>query len=304
MSVSPFPTPGGLPIAMRTAPDGRIAAACPACGTGGLWQPDSQDIRCDTCGARTSYRHCKRCKGVVIFPPKVTESPKWKHVPCGKTAFADRWPAATVREDIVSSDLVTLWSRLGLVPFEVLSDQKRRHISGSVVEAQGLTGVVSGGATIFFERGVVALCIGTISNVTLLPYEAITGLSFGGRGAVVTRSGGGIIGGGFGLKGAVEGMAMASVANAMLTKTTTSREAIVQLTWQEGHVVLRNTQYLPATLARPLDQVLERLRDSARAADTHDLVAKLAQLGELHATGVLSDEEFVAAKARLLNSSN
>jgi Short C-terminal domain len=35
-------------------------------------------------------------------------------------------------------------------------------------------------------------------------------------------------------------------------------------------------------------------------APADDPMAKLAQLGELHASGVLTDEEFAAAKAKLL----
>ena len=38
----------------------------------------------------------------------------------------------------------------------------------------------------------------------------------------------------------------------------------------------------------------------AQEAPADDSVAKLKELGELHASGVLSDEEFAAAKAKLL----
>lgn len=38
----------------------------------------------------------------------------------------------------------------------------------------------------------------------------------------------------------------------------------------------------------------------AAAPAGDDLIAKLNQLGQLHASGVLSDEEFAAAKAKLL----
>jgi hypothetical protein len=38
----------------------------------------------------------------------------------------------------------------------------------------------------------------------------------------------------------------------------------------------------------------------AASAGGDDVIAKLTQLGDLHASGVLSDEEFAAAKAKLL----
>lgn len=40
---------------------------------------------------------------------------------------------------------------------------------------------------------------------------------------------------------------------------------------------------------------------ASAAAPQSDLVAKLTQLGELHAAGILSDEEFAAAKAKALS---
>jgi hypothetical protein len=39
---------------------------------------------------------------------------------------------------------------------------------------------------------------------------------------------------------------------------------------------------------------------AAAPAGGDDLIAKLNQLGQLHASGVLSDDEFAAAKAKLL----
>ncbi|MDW4574112.1 SHOCT domain-containing protein [Microbacterium sp. M3] len=39
----------------------------------------------------------------------------------------------------------------------------------------------------------------------------------------------------------------------------------------------------------------------APAGGGDDLMAKLSQLGQLHAQGILSDEEFTAAKAKLLS---
>jgi hypothetical protein len=39
---------------------------------------------------------------------------------------------------------------------------------------------------------------------------------------------------------------------------------------------------------------------AAAPAGGDDMIAKLNQLGQLHASGVLSDDEFAAAKAKLL----
>ena len=45
---------------------------------------------------------------------------------------------------------------------------------------------------------------------------------------------------------------------------------------------------------------MEAAQQQAPAAPADDLMTKLQQLADLHAAGVLSDEEFAAAKAKLL----
>ncbi len=47
--------------------------------------------------------------------------------------------------------------------------------------------------------------------------------------------------------------------------------------------------------------LLDRFGGKSGAADTKDVSAELEKLAQLHKKGVLNDEEFAAAKARLLN---
>jgi hypothetical protein len=76
--------------------------------------------------------------------------------------------------------------------------------------------------------------------------------------------------------------------------------------------------YMPYALPRnqteqaEYHRELEQAYDSTRrvapsdqsAPDSSDLAAKLRELGELHTAGTLSDEEFAAAKAKLLGPVN
>ncbi|QNG18570.1 SHOCT domain-containing protein [Rhodococcus triatomae] len=57
-------------------------------------------------------------------------------------------------------------------------------------------------------------------------------------------------------------------------------------------------QYEAPPAAPPLPPLPPEPSGAAQSED--DLVAKLGRLGDLHRSGVLSDEEFAAAKAKLL----
>lgn len=55
-----------------------------------------------------------------------------------------------------------------------------------------------------------------------------------------------------------------------------------------------------AYYAQQASQVQQQAAPPATAPTGEDLTSKLAQLADLHASGVLSDAEFAAAKAKLL----
>ncbi len=82
-------------------------------------------------------------------------------------------------------------------------------------------------------------------------------LSVTGPGTVV--SGGGFIGGGFGVEGALEGMAIAGVLNALTTKKST--QTFMTLTTNFGELHLHYGQMEPAALRIVLCNVFARLRN-------------------------------------------
>lgn len=57
-----------------------------------------------------------------------------------------------------------------------------------------------------------------------------------------------------------------------------------------------------AEQANPEDTYQEEAYDAPPAAPQSDLIAELERLGELHTSGVLTDDEFAAAKQKLLES--
>ncbi len=68
---------------------------------------------------------------------------------------------------------------------------------------------------------------GSYEVVQTVQYESVDFVQISGSGATTITTDAGLIGGGFGVKGAVEGILAASVINALTRRTTTTIEAIV-----------------------------------------------------------------------------
>ena len=75
-------------------------------------------------------------------------------------------------------------------------DPGRVRIDGSIVAVTGLSGLVTSRCTAMFDPESVTVMVGNASNQVRLHYSDITSLQVGGRGDVVTTSGGGWTGGG------------------------------------------------------------------------------------------------------------
>jgi hypothetical protein len=212
---------------------------------------------------------------------------------------------------------------LGLSPAQDESDPNRRYVSGNIVEVSGVSGVAAGFGEILFARTAVAVMLGTIANPFVVDYDDTLSLQIAGRGELRHSSGGGWIGGGFGLKGAAKGVLTAGVLNALTTSKSTTIETIVKFEWNSGHVVLlHNTFFLPNQLAAILGPAVARIEDpsadeqaslfppdaeqDSSAEDPLDkhpgVTDELKDLARLHRSGELTDDEFAAAKARLLGT--
>lgn len=89
-----------------------------------------------------------------------------------------------------------------------------------------------------------------------MTYASIVNLVVDGPGTVTT--GGGFVGGGFGVKGAVEGMLMATVLNKLTTQTTVT--SFIEIQDSKTHVVLSSDREAPDALALRLRPVFARIR--------------------------------------------
>jgi hypothetical protein len=147
----------------------------------------------------------------------------------------------------------------------------------------------------------IAVELGGLGLAKEIPYGDITTLTVDG-GALTT--GPRFVGGGFGVKGAAEGIFFASILNAAFQRTRMT--TLLRLTSGEGEVWLHHGSLTSEVLRLKLSPLWVRYEAAQRGGHSdrdkppNDPVQLLARLGELRDAGVLTDEEFLAKKTDLL----
>lgn len=141
-----------------------------------------------------------------------------------------------------------------------------------------------------------------------VPYGQVEDVEIGGPGLV--KTGGGFTGGGFGARGAIEGMAVAAVLNALTTRTSIT--TIVRIQGTGCELFLLHTRLTPEQLRITMSHPLGAIR-SARAAKvaggirpqapavSRSPVEELAKLADMLEKGLLTREEFDLMKRELLS---
>jgi hypothetical protein len=140
-----------------------------------------------------------------------------------------------------------------------------------------------------------------------VPYSQVEDVEIGGPGLV--KTGGRFVGGGFGVTGAVEGMAIAAVLNSLTTRT--SVKTIVRIQGTSCELFLLHARLTPEQLRIAMSPPLGAIR-SARATQTaggtqHEApaaapspVQELTKLADMLEKGLLTREEFDLMKAKLI----
>jgi len=177
-----------------------------------------------------------------------------------------------------------------------------------------------GGAYMPLQAGAVVDLVFRETALEILAHPAtvrsalLGSLVFNDRSAIeisgpgqVTK-GGGFAGGGFGLVGAVEGIAIAGLLNAITTRTSIVTVLMVADDAHEAFFV--NATMVPEDLRRLLSPVFVRLRQyqprpepspaQTVSSSNNDIVSKLERLSELRNSGILTEQEFNSAKVALL----
>jgi len=133
-----------------------------------------------------------------------------------------------------------------------------------------------------------------------LPWDQVDELEVSGPGTVTT--GGGWMGGGFGLEGAIQGIIIAEVLNAVTTKQDTV--TLLYLSGQGGGVALHTPDYEPETLrirlAAGFGQMAQARNKPAAAVATDDPLVRLERLADARKKGLLSNEEYKRVRAKII----
>jgi len=132
--------------------------------------------------------------------------------------------------------------------------------------------------------------------VAVVPYSHIEDVEIGGPGLV--KTGGGFIGGGLGVNGAIEGMALASVLNGLTTRTSIKTVLRIQGTGCE--LFFLSTTITPEQLRIAMSRPLGAIRSARAATAPPSLAGELSKLAGMLEKGLLTREEFDLMKGRLI----
>jgi len=142
---------------------------------------------------------------------------------------------------------------------------------------------------------------GFIVGPNFFPWSDLMDVSISGRGDFQT--GGGWWGGGFGIKGALEGAAFASILNAATTKNHT--ETYLRFVFNNSELNFYTSAFTP----QEADIKLSFLRGLISQKSGHsnpsngiDIASQLQVFANLFKEGMLSKEEYESQKAKLLGS--
>lgn len=136
-----------------------------------------------------------------------------------------------------------------------------------------------------------------------VPYNTILALQVSGS---TVRTNLGVLGGGFGVIGAAEGMLAAAVINTLTTRTR--QYAVLRVTTRSLEYVFSSDARDGSALALRLTPVQVEIRQAQPADQAgtapppseSGVADELRKLARLRDEGILTDEEFAGAKAKLL----
>lgn len=149
------------------------------------------------------------------------------------------------------------------------------------------------GDTVDLRFGRDALVIETADSTSAdIPYLEIVDIVINGPGSITT--GGGFIGGGFGVEGALEGMAVGLILNRLTSRTKI--HTFIALVTHLGELHLHYGNMEPSALRIALSEVFTALR----RLDPTWLHTRLKRLEAHHIQKLLSDGDFERLKQRLL----
>ena len=198
----------------------------------------------------------------------------------------------------------------GIEKATLTGDEGWRLLSGSILAISGLAGLAKGSVDLLFFDEYLRILIQGHNRFLAVPFSDLTGLQFAGRGRHSASSKFQVVGGGFGLEGAAKGIGEALVFNSVIQALTSREviESVIQITWTTGSLTLSNEEHTPEQIAHSLSAVVSELNRKIYLVEDEPVTGnayahisgELRELTQLWRDGALSDEEFTAAKAKVI----
>jgi ribosomal protein L37AE/L43A len=266
---------------------------CPNCLTPSEPGPSAIRFHCKNCHYQLDAFQCSSCGANCISR---AAGAKFDCPKCGKSSrkSPSAVPLNEVDEFLELAKVTEI--KAGGRHSAVRSGEKRLG-PFMVVDGAGWAPAIGSSSSLTIDES--DFIIGTAT----VPLTDIVDLQVEGKSLT---SGGGYMGGGFGVRGAAEGM----LAAELLNRWTTKRHdfVIFSIVGRTGRVVgqINNANAMTVrNLLRPiLDMAfaLEQLTEEPAQTENQppDLSVQLERLGTLHQNGLLSAGEFDAAKRKLL----
>lgn len=273
----------------------RVQLPCPLCSVATTVASHRSDYVCVSCHRKHIFGRCSSCDYYFQRPSEERR----RGTPCPNCAGKVWW--------ITAWDWLKGFRSQELLPAWVTQDPDRRTVADfSLAAAGGTTLPVGSACRLDFAADGVSISA-TTGQQEHLSYEQIVTLQVTGS---TTTTSAGVIGGGFGVVGAAEGMLAASVINS-LTRTTRTY-CVIRLAATTAEYVFSSTTVEANALNMKLTPVQLRIRQASSAREngqrTHtaappaSMADELQKLASLRDSGILSDSEFATAKARLLGA--
>lgn len=140
-------------------------------------------------------------------------------------------------------------------------------------------------------------------RLTKINYTDLQSINVEGPGRQTSNAG--IVGGGVGIDGAIAGIGIANLINALTTETTTN--TIIRLGWKTGELFLHTSTYTPEECRVALSHVFVALKSTDNRkrpliGEPTNIASQLESLRRLRDAGDLSQAEYQRAKKKLLGS--
>lgn len=150
------------------------------------------------------------------------------------------------------------------------------------------------------KKSIIIIKINDSLDVIDIPFEEINEVEISGPGTVVTDAG--MSGGGFGLEGFIKGAAAAALINAATTRKTTN--TFMRIMTATGEIYIHTSEIEPDALKIKFSPVFVYLKNKANQqfkVAGSSIAEEIERLQKLFKDGILTQEEFDAAKKKVIS---